>query len=463
VDGNRIAGERILPDDVRRQLDRIGSADVLVGIPCFNNAGTIGHVVTAVEAGLRKFFPDLRAVICASDGGSEDGTLDVVRSAEVGDRVEPFLVPRHVPVPRKLGFPYRGTPGKGSAFRSIFEVARRLDVRACAVVDADLRSINPYWLDRLLTPVVHHGYEFVAPIYARHKYDGTITNSLAYPVTTALYGTRLRQPIGGEFAFTGELAGAYADEDVWDTDVARFGVDVWMTTVAVVRGARVCQGMLGAKLHDPKDPAQHLGPMFRQVVGSLFALAGRYRHRWVTDDRVVTPPTFGFPAAYSAEPIEVSVTRLHWKFVDGYVRNRGLWGKVLSSESMETLDRAVSQASERRGGLVLEPDGWLRIVYDFLIAYNTRVEEPGPLLDALIPLYFARTATFIAEVAEDSQEQAEVRVEAMVEAAIRLRPYLEQRWQEEAVPARPLQEQPVPTEEGEDVEAGDALVARTAT
>ncbi|MGH2738854.1 MAG: glycosyltransferase, partial [Actinomycetota bacterium] len=251
-----------------RRLDEIGEADVLVGIPCFDNEATIDGVVTAIEAGLRKYFPDLRAVICVSDGGSSDRTREVALRAGVGDRADELLVPRDSPVPERLVFEYRGPPGKGSAIRSIVEAAGRLGVQACALIDADLRSITPAWLDRLLGPIVHHGFGFVTPVYARHKHDGTITNSLAFPVTTALYGARIRQPIGGEFGLSGELAAHLAARDVWDTDVARFGIDIWMTTTAVVEGYRICQAILGAKLHDPKDPGKDLGPMFRQVVGS---------------------------------------------------------------------------------------------------------------------------------------------------------------------------------------------------
>jgi glucosylglycerate synthase len=327
------------------------------------------------------------------------------------------------------------------------------------VVDADLRSITPYWLDRMLTPVVHLGYAFVAPVYSRHKYDGTITNSLAYPVNTALYGVRIRQPIGGEFAFSGELAAFYADQDVWDSDVARFGIDIWMTTVAVVEGYRTCQAILGAKLHDPKDPGKDLGPMFRQVVGSLFALAGRYRDRWGEIDSVTTPRTFGFRAAFSAEAVNVSVARLHWKFVEGYVRHHRLWERVLSETSLDGVERAVSEASESRVGLTLEARLWTAIVYDYLVAYNAREAEPGELLDSLIPLYFARTASFVAETRDETPEQAEARIETAVDLAIEMKSYLRERWAGLAVPARSLHEQRVP-EDGEPVEV--ALAAERA-
>ncbi|MGH2674316.1 MAG: glycosyltransferase [Actinomycetota bacterium] len=434
----------VLSDQVRRRLDGIGGADVVVGIPCFQNEHTIGGVITAVEAGLRKHFPDLRSVICVSDGGSRDRTREVAQETEVGDRAEELLIPVDTPAPEKLVFEYRGTAGKGSAVRSIFEAAGSLGVRACAILDADLRSITPTWLDRLLAPVLHHGFGFVAPVYSRHKHDGTITNSLAYPVTTALYGQRIRQPIGGEFGFSGDLARHLATQDVWDTEVARFGIDIWMTTTAVVEGHRACQAILGAKLHDPKDPGKDLGPMFRQVVGSLFALAGRYQGRWIQVREVETPPTFGFRAAFSAEPVTVSIPRLTWKFVDGYVRHHQLWRRILSEGAMAGVDRAVGQASDSGAGIVLDDELWFAIVYDYLVAYNAREVEPGPLLDSLIPLYFARTATFVERTRDDTPEEAEARIERGVDVAVERKPYLVERWAALGVPARPLRDQPVP-------------------
>ena len=229
-------------------VERLGRADLLVGIPSFNNAGTIGHVVRAVSAGLAKYFPQLRAVLVNADGGSTDGTPDVVTNTLVD--LDLFLITDRADALHRIVTPYHGIPGKGSAFRTIFEIARRLDVRACAVVDSDLRSITPEWMELLLRPVVQEGFDYVAPYYQRHKYDGTITNSIAYPLTRALYGARIRQPIGGDFGFSGRLAAHYVEKHVWESDIARFGIDIWMTTEALATGARVCQSFLGAKIHN---------------------------------------------------------------------------------------------------------------------------------------------------------------------------------------------------------------------
>ena len=131
----------VLEGDVQKEVSELKEVDILVGIPSYNNARSIGHVVRAVEAGLSKYFSDKRSILVNSDGGSTDGTMEVVQEATV-DHASILL--RHgVGVFHKIVTPYHGIPGKGSAFRTIFEIARMLKAKACAVVDSDLRIITP--------------------------------------------------------------------------------------------------------------------------------------------------------------------------------------------------------------------------------------------------------------------------------------------------------------------------------
>ena len=383
----RQATASALDDALREGVARVRKADLLVGIPSFNNAGTVGHVARTVAAGLRTHFPDVTWVIVNADGGSRDGTSDVIASSTDG-------------VPTITGA-YVGPPGKGSAFRAIFEVATELEVQACAVVDSDLRSITPEWIHRLISPVREGRADYVTPLYARHKFDGTITNNVAYPLTRALYGSRLRQPIGGEFGFGPELARDFLDgaalgrANVWDTDVARFGIDVYMTTTALVRGRRVAQAFLGAKIHDPKDPGADLAPMFTQVVSTAFRLAVANAQAWREVRGSKPTEIVGSIDPVEPEAVNASVEILERKFAAGRLEHQRTWDAVLREPIPDRIDDGA----------------WAGIVYDFLLATKQRPEETQGLAGALVPLYFARVASFIDEAKDLDTERAEALVE----------------------------------------------------
>ena len=203
---------------IRNEIERLGRADIMVGIPSFKNAATIGYVVRAAQAGLVQYFPDLHPILVNSDAGSPDGTGRVVVETEPPDYIEQILLVRPTNRLERVSLTYPeidGVGGKGAALRTIFEIADALKVQALVVVDSDLRSIVPEWIELLAGPIVKGGYDFVAPLYARYKYDGTITNTVTYPLTRALYGHRIRQPIGGDFGVSGDLVRHYLELDDW--------------------------------------------------------------------------------------------------------------------------------------------------------------------------------------------------------------------------------------------------------
>ena len=391
-----------LDDKLRDGLARVAGADLLVGIPSFNNAATVGHVARTVAEGLRAHFPDATAVIVNADGGSKDGTSEVV-ARSTGD------------IPTITGA-YIGPPGKGSAFRAIFEVATELDVEACAVVDSDLRSITPEWIKRLISPIREGTADYVTPLYARHKFDGTITNNVAYPLTRALYGLRLRQPIGGEFSFGPELARDFLDGtalgkiDVWSTDVARFGIDIYMTTTALVTGRRAVQAFLGAKIHDPKDPGADLAPMFTQVVSTLFRLAIANPDKWRDVRGSNATAIVGSIDPVEPEAVNASVDILRQKYAAGRVEHQDAWNEILTRPVPERIDDA----------------SWARIIFDFLHASKKRPDDIQRYVTAMVPLYFLKVASFIEEAKNMDTDEAEQLVEKQAVAFEVLK--LEKRW-----------------------------------
>ncbi|MGH2378405.1 MAG: glycosyltransferase [Candidatus Limnocylindria bacterium] len=405
-----------LDERMASAVDRIGRAEILVGIPSYRNAGTVGHVARSVAEGLRRHFPRALAVVVNSDGGSDDGTRD-----RVGESLDG--------VPHVVGT-YVGLPGKGSAFRAIFEAAARLGVRACAVVDSDLRSITPDWVSRLLGPIVEGRADYVTPLYARHKHDGTITNTIAYPLTRALYGRRVRQPIGGEFGFSGELArafqegGALGDTGVWDTDVARFGIDIYMTTTALARGARIGQAFLGAKVHDPKDPGADLAPMFTQVVGTAFRLAARSDSAWSGVSGSEEAPVFGEVTPVDPEEVRADSALLVRKLRAAAAGEAETWDRALSPVSREAVTRALGEDVPH----ALAGAAWARIVYDLLAASAGDPERTDAYVRSLVPLYFGRVAAFIDDARDMTTAGSERLVEEQAAAFEGAKGHLRERW-----------------------------------
>ena len=406
------------------QLEEIKEADILVGIPSYNNARTIGHVVRAVMAGLAKYFPKAKAVLVNSDGGSTDGTQEEMRRVRIED-FKTILTSHPVHPIHKIVTPYHGIPGKGSAFRTIFEVAKRLNAKACAVVDSDLRSITPEWMELLLRPIYEEGFDYVAPLYARHKFDGTITNSIVYPLTRALYGKRVRQPIGGDFGFSEKLASFYLTKDVWETDVARFGIDIWMTTLAIAEGYKVCQSYLGAKIHDVKDPGSDLGPMFTQVVSSVFRLMGDYQNIWKEVRESQPVPTFGFHYEVGVDPVSVNVERMIGNFRLGVKDLMEIWRKVLLPETVPWLE-SIGRLSDE--AFSFPQDLWVHIVYDFAVAYYKGSIHREHLLKSMIPLYLGRVASFVMENQKSSAIEVEEEIESLCMVFDEMKPYLIECW-----------------------------------
>ena len=385
-----------------------GSADIVVGIPSYNNGKTIGHVASTAVHGLSTYFAARPALVLNSDGGSADGTGTAMLTAAESARGS--IDESHRRWIRVETMRYRGPSGKGSAFRDIFEVADRVNALAVVVLDADLRSVSPEWIDRLASPIVRGAFDFVTPLYKRHKFDGTITNNIIYPMTHALFGGDIRQPIGGDFGVGAALVRTYVADTVWDTDVARFGVDIWMTATALVNGFRVAQAHLGAKVHDPKDPGQHLARMLVEVVGTWFSLVERYSDAWSNGERTAPPaPRLGSEPPSDVTGVNVNVASLLDQFRFGVETLAPIYSSVLPAQLLDRLG-AISASA---GSMPFDDTTWTWTVYSFALAYKRRVFAAQQLLSSLTPLYLGRVASFVIANRESREEEAEKQIQQL--------------------------------------------------
>ena len=397
--------------DARVYLHNIEKADILVGIPSFNNVLTASYVISQVTKGLDTYFPNLRSVIFVSDGSSKDETLNSVKQVYLPSEVK--LIPAI----------YMGISGKGRAVRAIFEAASYLKVRSVALVDSDLRSITPEWIRLLVSPTLA-GTGFVAPCYHRRKYDGTITNFLCYPITSSLFGKDIRQPIGGDFGFSIELVEELLDSPMWELpDVCRFGIDIFETYTALARGYKVKQALLGVKNHDPKDPSSQLASMFRQVVNIMFTSIENYESVWKTVKGVTATESFGeVKGNGQPEQIQVSLPATIEAFKNNYDSFGDIYKSFLEPEILAKFDELKQIETTN---IDFPSEIWAKTVYSFISEFHKNPSYGrDKLIDALRVLWIGRIAAYLKETWTESEEESEARVVQEAKTFAKLKPYL---------------------------------------
>jgi glycosyltransferase involved in cell wall biosynthesis len=397
-------------DYARRQIEHLGNADIVVGIPAYYSDESLAYVIRMVAEGLEHFYPEKRALIIVADGGSTDDTREVAQGVDNHH----FNIDVLVTI-------YRGIPGKGSAFRAIFEAAKYLQASAVALFDSDLKSIKPGWIRNILDPVLN-GYDFVAPDYSRYKFDGTITNTIAYNLTRALYGVNIRQPIGGDFGMSSAMVNHSLNQDVWDTDIAKFGVDIWLTITAITGKFRICQARLGAKIHGEKDPAADLGPMFREVVGTIFSLLGSDKTYLEEVKETINTPIFGEAFGEEPEPFDVTPEPLVEYFRIGYKNFGPVWANIIEENDYNTVKKLATSRSLKKFNLPTET--WVRIVYRYAEHFCRAERQRFKILDTLIPLYNARVASLVMILREKNHAEAEEFYDGQAQVFESMRGYL---------------------------------------
>ena len=419
-----MAEESILTDDFLRELMNVGEVDILVGLRTYNDAGTVGQVVQAVRAGLLKHFPRQRSVIINADGGSRDGTQDLVRAASISDmgRASGTQALRTL---HCISTQYEGgAAAVGNALHAVLAAGDLLRASACAVVAADSTSIEPEWLDRLLRPVLRDNFDLVTPLYRRHKFDGLLVRTLIYPMTRALYGRRVREPYPAEFAFSGRLAGHLLAQDIWTQDVARAGAEMCLTVSAIAGGFRLEQSFLGEKPRTEHASAD-LVPAMRQTVGTLFWMLDQNFAAWSAARNSEPVPAIGAEPELTLEPLRVNRKRLHQLFVRGVSDLEPVLKTILTAPTLAALQRIAGLPETE----FCYPDElWAQTVYEFAASHHKTVISRDHIIQALAPLYRGKTHTFLAVNRDASGGEVEDNIEALCRCFEQLKPYLLELW-----------------------------------
>ena len=154
-------------------------------------------------------------------------------------------------------------------------------------------------------------------------------------------------------------------------------------------------------------------------------MIGTYRERWTAVGGAEDVPLFGFPHGVGLEPASVNVERMIGIFRQGVSDLREVWQKALPED---TLAEVVAVAEAESRPFHFPDPTWVRVVYDFAVAYERRVLPPEQLLGSMVPLYLGRTASFVIQTAESGPDQVEAVVKGLADEYLRHKGYLVRRW-----------------------------------
>lgn len=365
----------------------IKQADIAVIIPSYNEADSISHPTKMASEGLTKYFWHKKAVIINADNASPDNTKDVFLNT-------PTEIPKiYITTPEN-------TPGKGWNLFNAFRKCQELGVKVIVCVDADLISITPEWIKYMAYPILEKEYDYITPIYSRHKYDGTITNNICYPLIYGIFGKNIRQPIGGDFALSSKLASHLLNQPLHRT-THEYGIDIFMTMQAVVGDFKIGQVGLGAKIHKPSAPK--LGPMFVQVVNTALTTVTTNFHKWKNINSVEESEVFGLKELAPAQNLEVDREQIKQSAIQSFNESKEVLRTALSSNIFQQLE----QTFQFPEGPKINTNFWVDIIFDIILAFS-KSENPIKLVEAMKSLYFARVFTFMNDTWNMTSAEAEL-------------------------------------------------------
>jgi hypothetical protein len=417
-------------EQVQQQCPDLHKVDLVVALPSFNQSATIESVINTILEGLKGSMAHASVLMVNVDVGSEDGTPEIVKRA-VGN-----LLPLALVQPLTEGMPanpfalnrlsYSGMPAREEAFRSFFAITERMQAKACVVIDANVRSVTAAWVDLLAQPVLEKGADYVAPVFRRQRYEGSLTNNLIAPLTRSLYGKRVACQIGGGYGFSGRLASFYLQKPfLWEGDAARFAIDSWLTTVAVAEGYQVWQARLGAKMQDTKANAVDVSMSLAQAVGASYHYMERYQDVWEKQSRSSEVPEIGPPIEVEIESVPIKVERMVKGFRQGLRDLLPLWEIILAPETLAgVLTLGLRDDEDFRFPLSL----WVQTVYDSAVAYHEKVIHREHLLKSLTPLYLGRIASLVLETKGGGPDEVQQTMEQGCQTFEAMKPYLVERW-----------------------------------
>jgi len=375
----------------------IGPADIVVGIPFYNETATIVSVVQTVREGLEEFYPDQKSIIVAvgSPAGSE--CLEVLRGIPQSEAI------RHI----AFLLDDERVNGKGWAIRAVMEIARTAGADS-AIIEADLTGVErngeieglaPDWLHLLLEPIKRERMDLVVSHFNRHYLESPISTQLVYPLLTAIYDCPIHDAMGGLWGISHRLLRTYLQDRFsrQSTEIGGYGIDIWLATKAATSDVKICECNLGLKIPGASGKMEL---KLRHTVETLFERIVADREWWA-QKKTDEPPwrrhltTFGARQVQPTRWVDINAGQLLSKYQRGFNQFHGIYSTILPDDVHQQLGALTRSDTD---GFSLSDSLWVRAIYHFLLAFAFNREfDKGDLISAIVPLFEGRLAGFTLE------------------------------------------------------------------
>ncbi len=381
-----------------KEAEKIGRADVVVGIPFVNEKDNITNVFKAANKGLETYYGDKKAVIVCVGENTGRETLKIINAIPIHDTGNL----------RRITFLKKGPEikGKGCSVRAIVQIAQTLKANL-VLLQSDLThsrgmGLRPEWIRLLLEPILREEMDLVIPHFNRHYFDDMLCKNIISPLITGLYGVQITEPLPGVWGISHHLLERYARDLIGlekdgPTD---HGIDIWLVTHAIVYGARMCKVYPGAKLEAAKKEDEK--SYILQVIQTMFDQVVADRD-WLTNRSSLVRDIDSYGTRGEEEPFSVDTDTL--SFIEGFKKGISDFYNIYQKTLPQKIFSYLKILSEKRSAEELSEfdlslSQWAQTVYLFLFNYSRQELEKIQILESLIPLYLARTATVVNQIKE---------------------------------------------------------------